>query len=102
MNFRPRDELETQFGVIDGSYEELIAQRGKFPDGVLYEILPSRLNTVRVSRVTYVTYQEYAPMNKLAKSGVSIHDMARRHHMGVKSVGKIARDEFNILHSGQG
>ena len=97
IKFRPRFELHTGFGVIEGEYEELIATKEKFPDYQLYELIPSALNMVRVSHYTSLSYEDYFNIHRLFKNGKRILDLEAQFKISHKTIWRILNDEFKIL-----
>jgi hypothetical protein len=97
FRFKSRFELETEFGVIDGTYEELLAEKEKFPGSTIHEVIPSIINKVKVSRVSYVTLGEYINIRRLFDAKKSIADIAALYHLRFSTCRKIIYDEFNVL-----
>jgi hypothetical protein len=100
LNFRPRYELHTEFGIIEGSYEDLISLREKQTGAILYELIPSSMNKVRISRVSYITLGQYLYIHVMHKRGKVRQDFARQFNLGWNTIVRILKDEFNILQHG--
>ena len=93
-----RWELHTKNGVLYGSERELKLMidslEGEYS---LYKIIPSSMNVIRVSKVSWINVEDYVNIIRLSQTPMSTAIIAAKYKLGVPAVNRISKDEFHIL-----
>lgn len=102
MRFRSKYEMETEFGVIEGSYEELVSNKHLFANATIFELMPSSMNQVKLTRRITMTLGQYLTIHRMHKLGRPINHLRDVNKCGDRLIMRILSDEFNILRHAKG